>query len=320
MESSAKRGGPTYLKVVFTVKPELADEAAAILIAHGALGCAVRTGGKLRRPKMETWDDSDDSTRTTQARNTARRGPQVTQGLEAFFIRVTSTQLAEMNRAMAAAGVIDDGVAPRMSRIADPGWATRWMSRFKPLAVGRRLLIVPPWSEARRRGRMRLVINPAQAFGTGHHGSTAGALVMIERLCGRLEFRDGLDVGCGSGILAIAMRLFGVPRVIGVDPDRLAIGNARENIAINRVKSIRFSSAPVQSIKRRFDLVAANILSATLIDLAPILTRLMRPSARLILGGILERERAAVLRHYRPELALDDELVDRGWVTLAMRR
>ncbi len=320
MESSANRGGRTYLKVAFAVRPELADEAAAILIAHGALGCAVRTGREFRRPRMETRDDSDDSTRAADARSAARGSRKVTQVLEAFFIRVSSAQLAGVNRAMVAAGVIEGGPAPRVSRLVDPGWATRWMSRFKPLAVGRRLLIVPPWSKEQRRGRMRLVINPAQAFGTGHHGSTAGALVMIERLCGRLEFRDGLDVGCGSGILAIAMRLLGVPGVTGVDSDRIAIRNARENGGMNRVTSIRFSSAPVQSIKRRFDLIAANILSATLIELAPILTRLMRPGARLILGGLLEGERAAVLRHFRPKLALDDELVDRGWVTLAMRR
>jgi ribosomal protein L11 methyltransferase len=318
MESSSTRGGRTYQKVAYTVKPELADEAAAILIAHGALGCAVRTGREFLRPGMESWDDNDDATPAPRPRNGA--SGKATQRLEAFFIRVTAAGLGRINRALVAAGVIDGGIAPRSSMIVDPGWATRWQSRFKPLAVGRRLLIVPPWSAAERRGRMRLVINPAQAFGTGHHGSTAGALVMLERLCGRLKFRDALDVGCGSGILAIAMRMFGIARVIGVDSDRVAIGNARENLALNDVRSIRFSSAPVGRIGRRFDLVVANILSATLIELAPILTRLMKPGARLILGGILERERAAVLRHFRPGLVLDDQLVDRGWVTLAMRR
>lgn len=320
MESSANRGGRTYLKAAFAVRPELADEAAAILIAHGALGCAVRTGNEFRRQKMETWGDSDEPVRAADASNSLKRKRKVTQVLEAFFVRVTSAQLARMNRAMVAAGVVDNGRAPRVSRLADPGWSTRWMSRFKPLAVGRRLLIVPPWSSSRRLGRMRLLINPAQAFGTGHHGSTAGALVMMERLCGRLQFREGLDVGCGSGILAIAMRLFGVPGVIGIDSDRVAIDNARENSEMNRVTLIRFSSAPVRSIKRRFDLIAANILSSTLIDLAPVLTRLMKPGARLILGGILERERAEVLRRFCPKLTLADALVDRGWVTLAMRR
>ena len=312
MESNLNRFGRTYQKVAFVVKAELADDAAAILIAYGALGCAVRTGREFRRSKMESWDDSDNSTRP------AKRD--ATHVLEAFFTRVTASQLARMNRAMAAAGVIDGRIAPRISRLVDPGWSTRWMRRFKPLAVGRRLLIVPPWSEAQRRGRMRIVINPAQAFGTGHHGSTAGALVMIERLCERLEFRDGLDVGCGSGILAIAMRMFGVPRVVAIDSDRIAIRNARENCLMNGLDAAGFSATPLDKIKRRFDLIAANILSSTLIDLAPVLIRLMSPRARLILGGILERERAAVLRHFRPKLILDDELVDRGWLTLAMRR
>ncbi|HTW89791.1 MAG TPA: 50S ribosomal protein L11 methyltransferase [Candidatus Binataceae bacterium] len=320
MESSANRGGRTYFKAAFAVRPELADEAAAILIAHGALGCAVRTSAEFRRSKMETWDDRDEPARAADAAGAPKRKRKMTQVLEAFFVRVTSAQLAQMNRAMVAAGVIDSGRAPRVSRLADPGWSTRWMSRFKPLAVGRQLLIVPPWSRTRRLGRMRLLINPAQAFGTGHHGSTAGALVMIERLCGQLHFSQGLDVGCGSGILTIAMRMFGVPRLIGIDSDRVAIPNARENSKLNGIASIRFSSAPVGSIKQRFDLIAANILSSTLIGLAPVLIRLMKPGARLVLGGILERERAEVLRHFRPKLTLDDELVDRGWVTLAMRR
>jgi ribosomal protein L11 methyltransferase len=320
MKSSANRTGRTYLKVAYAVRPELADDAAAILIAHGALGCSVRTGREFRRPGMESWDESDDPTPAAVLPSSARRGRKATQVLEAFFVRATSAQLAAINQTMVATGVIDGGRPPRRSQIVDPGWATRWMSRFKPLAVGRRLLIVPPWSAATRRGRMRLVVNPAQAFGTGHHGSTAGALVMIERLCERFEFSDALDVGCGSGILAIAMRLLGVPRVIGIDSDRGVLGNARENATINQVTAIRFSSAPAHSIKQRFDLIVANILSATLIELAPALTRLMRPGARLVLGGILERERGAVLRHFRPKLALYDELVDRGWLTLAMRR
>jgi ribosomal protein L11 methyltransferase len=314
MEPSIKRPGRSYVKAAFVVAPELADDAAAILIAHGALGCVVKPIRHAQHPQMETWYED---------RLNAERpaiSPQKTRTLEAFFERLSNSQLAEINRALAAAGMTDNRHAPRAARIVDPGWSTRWRSRFKPLPIGRRLLIVPPWAGARRPGRINLTINPAQAFGTGHHGSTAGALVMIERLCARFLFRAGLDVGCGSGILSIAMRMLGVARVVGIDTDRHALDNARENLSLNQINSVRFSAAPLQTLKQRFDLAAANILSSTLIELAPTLIGLINPGARLVLGGILERERNAVLRRFRPRLTLDDELVDRGWVTLVMRR
>ncbi len=314
MDPSTKPPGRSYVKAAFAVAPELADDAAAILIAHGALGCAVKPIRHGQHPPMETWyEDGVNAERSARA---LRR----TRTLEAFFERLSSRQLAEINHALAAAGMVDNRHAPRAARIVDPGWATRWRSRFKPLPIGRRLLIVPPWVEARHPGRINLTINPAQAFGTGHHGSTAGALVMIERLCARLRFRAGLDVGCGSGILSIAMRRLGVARVVGIDTDRDALDNARENLRLNRIDAVRFSAAPLQTLKQRVDLVAANILSSTLIELAPALIGLMNPEARLVLGGILERERTAVLRRFRPRLTLDDELVDRGWVTLVMRQ
>jgi len=314
MEANVKRAGRSYLRAAFAVRPELADDAAAILIAHGALGCTVKPVRGARHAKMESWFDDGDAARPAPSARDA------TQTLEAFFVRFGRAQLVRMNRALAEAGIVDGHPAPRLSRIVDPGWATRWQTRFKPLAIGRRLLIVPPWSAARRRGRINLTINPAQAFGTGHHGSTAGALVMIERLCALHEFRTGLDAGCGSGILSIAMRMHGVARVIGIDTDHEAVANARENLALNRIGAVRFSSTPLQKLVQRFDLIAANILSSTLIELAPALIRRMNPDARLVLGGILARERAAVLRGFRPRLTLEDALVDRGWVTLVMRR
>jgi len=311
MEAAENRAGRSYLRAAFAVRPELADEAAAILIAHGALGCAVRARRDARRAGLERWED--DAPPTAAARDGTRT-------LDAFFTGLDPRRLAAISRTLSVAGLIDQTRTPRLERIVDPGWATRWKHRFRPLAVGRRLLIAPPWSKARSGTRMRLVINPAQAFGTGHHGSTAGALVMLERLCRKHRFRNALDAGCGSGILAIAMRMYGVPRVLAVDNDRAALVNARENLALNRIDGVRCSGARLQSLRRRFDLIAANILSATLIELAPALARLLNPGARLLLGGILTRERAAVLRAFRPRLALEDELVRRGWLTLAMRR
>lgn len=195
------------------------------------------------------------------------------------------------------------------------------MDRFEPLLIGRRLLIVPPWNSDIATRRLKMVINPGQAFGTGHHPTTYGALATIEKLCATERFEHALDVGTGSGVLAIAMRLMGVAEVRAIDIDALALENARENAALNSLASkIRFATTPLARLGRRFDLITANILSSTLIAMAATLTRLLARHGRLVLGGILNREAPAVLRSYGPPLRCLGLRRDRGWSTLVMAR
>ena len=105
--------------------------------------------------------------------------------------------------------------------------------------------------------------------------------------------QQALDVGTGSGVLAIAMRLMGVGQVCAIDIDALALENARENAALNSLGGkIRFATTPLARLRRRFDLITANILSSTLIGMASALTRLLARRGLLILGGILNREAA----------------------------
>jgi ribosomal protein L11 methylase PrmA len=236
----------------------MADEAAGYLVARGAVGCAV-----------------------AQAHKPGARRPSVV-SLEAYFDRVTPSELARMDRAMRAAGMVSGASRrPRAARIADPGWSTIWMKRFRPLRIGRRWLILPPWSRERDPARLTVVIKPANAFGTGHHPTTAGVLRAIERLSATRRFRSGLDVGTGSGVLAIAMKLMGIGEVAAVDNDEQALDNARENAALNQVK-LKFSRSPVTALHRRFELIVANILASALIEMAPALTRLLARDGRLV--------------------------------------
>ncbi len=195
------------------------------------------------------------------------------------------------------------------------------MDRFEPLRIGRRLLIVPPWNSDIVTRRLKLVINPGQAFGTGHHPTTYGALATVEKLCAARRFEHALDVGTGSGVLAIAMRLMGVGQVSAIDIDALALENARENAMLNSLGGkIRFATTPLARLRRRFDLITANILSSTLIGMASALTRLLASRGRLILGGILNREAAGVLSTYQPRLRCLGVRRDRGWSTLVLAR
>ena len=289
--------GRNYVRVVFETPAAMVDDAAALLIAEGALGCAV--GGDHRSAHRHA-----------------------TLELQAYFERLNRSRLAAIRRAMAAAGMLArPGRTSDRQLITDPGWATAWMDRFEPLRIGRRLLIVPPWNSNVVTRRLKLVINPGQAFGTGHHATTYGALATIEKLCATRRFAHALDVGTGSGVLAIAMRLMGVGQVSAIDIDALALENARENATLSSLGGkIRFATTPLARLRRRFDLITANILSSTLIGMASALARLLASRGRLILGGILDREAAGVLRTYQPRLRCLGVRRDRGWSTLVLAR
>ncbi|MGH7924836.1 MAG: 50S ribosomal protein L11 methyltransferase [Candidatus Binatus sp.] len=294
----------SYTRAVFRTHAHLADEAAGILVAGGAIGCAV-AGMKLPRARK-----------------------QKTVALEAYFDRISTTELARLRLVMEQAGMlaVDGAVDGSVRRIVDPGWSTLWMKRFGPFRVGRRMLIVPPWKRENERGRTTIVVQPARAFGTGHHPTTAGALRALEKILGAHAPRSILDAGTGSGVLAIAAALLdkreGLVRdIVAIDIDPIALENARANARLNGVeRSIRFSSVPLASIHRRFELILANILSHTLIELAPHLKRLIAPGGRLILGGFLTDETDEVLSHYRSPLRCLSRKTHRRWTTLVMAR
>jgi ribosomal protein L11 methyltransferase len=197
-----------------------------------------------------------------------------------------------------------------------------WKARFKPLKVGRRLVIVPPWETAPvAPKRIPIVIDPGQGFGTGHHATTRCTLIALENECRRRTLDRGLDVGCGSGILSLAMARLGIRQVAALDNDPLALDNARHNVELNHcTQAIRFYPAAMRWLRRPFPLITANILSSVLISMAPHLVRLLAPGGRLILSGILKREAAGVLAHYRPPLRRLRSYTEGGWITLVLTR
>ena len=291
----------SYTRAIFRTHAHLADEAAGILVAGGAIGCAV-AGMKLPRSRA-----------------------QKTVALEAYFDAISASELSRLKLSLEQAGMLADGAAVDggARRIVDPGWSTLWMKRFGPFRVGRRILIVPPWKRASEPGRTTIVVQPAQAFGTGHHPTTASALRALESIVIAHAPKSILDAGTGSGVLAIAAALLGHrnAEMIAIDIDPTALENARANARLNGVeKSIRFTSVPLTSIHRHFDLIVANILSGTLIELAPHLRRIVAPGGRLILGGFLADEADEVLSHYRSPLRCLSRKTHRGWTTLVMAR
>jgi ribosomal protein L11 methyltransferase len=206
--------------------------------------------------------------------------------------------------------------------LADENWADAWRAHFTPRLVGRSLLILPPWETPGQNGRMVITIDPGRAFGTGHHGSTLGCL---ERLESVIE-RDGpprmIDLGTGSGILAIAAARLGVRAVLAVDDDPDAVAAAVANVARNHVAdrircvladAARFDETPAP-------LVVANLLTAAHQRLGAQYARALLPGGTLLLGGILDGEGpdlAAALGDHG--FALRESLSVEGWTTLELR-
>jgi ribosomal protein L11 methyltransferase len=207
--------------------------------------------------------------------------------------------------------------------LTDPGWHEAWREHFRPLPVGRRLLVVPPWEPVAVDGRRPLVIEPGRAFGTGHHASTAGCLVRLEAILERRTPALMLDLGAGSGILAIAAARLGVPSVIAVDEDPDAVAAAQANAARNAVADrvvVRAGDVATLALPAA-PLVAANLLGAAHRRLAPVYRRLVEPGGRLIAGGLLAGEAADVAAALAGEGFSPAASVSReGWMTLDLAR
>lgn len=204
---------------------------------------------------------------------------------------------------------------------ADEDWSRRWKEGLEPREIGRRLIVTQPWNPVPGEdGRVVIVIDLATAFGTGEHATTRTALAFLE---GAVSAGDRvLDVGTGSGILAIAAARLGAERVLAVESDPDAMDACRENLERNGVagrvdlECAAVDDAWLAAREGRFDVVAANVLSGVLLPLLPALARALRPGGRLILGGILDEESAAMKAAAGPAgLRRTEESLDGEWWT-----
>jgi ribosomal protein L11 methyltransferase len=196
-------------------------------------------------------------------------------------------------------------------------WSTAWRERIRSTRVGR-LWVGPPWETAPA-GTVALHIEPKMAFGTGDHPTTVLCLAAVEAFCSAHPGASVLDVGTGTGVLALMARKLGAGRVVGLDNDPVSVALARENALANAVSGVELSDAAPANIAGRFDLVVANILANTLIALAPELVQ--RTGRRLVMAGVLEHQADEVLEAFLPlGLVRDGGASEGEWVRLDLRR
>ena len=204
--------------------------------------------------------------------------------------------------------------------IPEKDWNETWKKGFHPVDVGRQFTVLPCW-EKKNKDRFNLVIDPGMAFGTGHHETTRSCLVLMERYAPKTAKDNFLDLGTGTGILAIAARKLGYRHVVGIDTDILALDAARDNIVINSVPDVEIRDEIFAECREAFDVIAANLISGVLVSLAPLLFPRMNPGGIAILSGILSGQEAEVIEAMEQAgLRLRETYHDGKWVSLVMER
>ncbi len=178
--------------------------------------------------------------------------------------------------------------------LKEEDWAEAWKAHYRPLRVGRRLLIRPLWMDVElASGDIEIALDPGMAFGTGTHPTTQLCLMALEELVQPAQ--DILDLGCGSGILSIAAAKLGARKILALDTDAIAVEATRENAAANglanKVIAQQGSLEIVRTSARRFDLVVVNILARVILKLAENrLGEAVRPGGTAILSGMIESQ------------------------------
>jgi ribosomal protein L11 methyltransferase len=221
------------------------------------------------------------------------------------------------------------GLKVAQKDLPDEDWSETWKSFFKPLIIGKNIVVKPSWEPYEPKpGQLIIEIDPGRAFGTGKHPSTALCLEILEQMLSESSRKkmdsdtSVLDVGTGSGILGIAAALLGARRVLGLDIDPEALKVAEENLRRNGVEGIMsLSSVPLHRLGEVYDLVIANLTAPVITQMAASLSSCVSPKGWLLLSGILNEQMEEVVKSYQAHYFSDMESWSREeWMAILLRR
>jgi ribosomal protein L11 methyltransferase len=236
------------------------------------------------------------------------------------------TRLTEIKNYLSSLSALtgNNSYALLTDEIVDEDWNALWKSFFQPIKVTKRIVVKPSWKTYwQQEQEIVIELDPGMAFGTGTHASTRLCMQAIEDLADTISDKSQcslLDVGTGSGILAIAAVLLGIPKVVGIDIDYQAIECAKKNAEMNNVSNkLIFTGVPLHKTDGAFSIIVANILPQTLIDLKADLLSHLAPSGYLILSGILKEKAREVIDEFTKDLSFVRETQEDEWSCLIFR-
>ena len=302
-----------WLEIAMTVEPELAEAVSELISRFVSNGVVVESG--------VTYNDAEDE-------GTAF-GPARVYGYLAIDEHLEETR-QRIEEGLWFLGRIAEKSAALLSKpeyrlIQDEDWMASWKQHYRPIQIGKRLLILPAWIEDPNQGRIAVKIDPSMAFGTGTHPTTQLCMELLEDTV--VAGQPVIDVGCGSGILSIGAVKLGAAPALAVDIDNAAIISTKENAQANEVlEQIETGIGSVQEVKngqfsiRQGKLVLANILAPVIIRLFDAgLADLLAQGGKMVLSGILDTQAEDVVKAANAKgLKRIDQRQINDWVAIVL--
>ena len=234
----------------------------------------------------------------------------------------TSSRCEMIDVGIRLVSILQPGASLEDRVVDEDEWETAWKSRFTVKHIGKRLVLKPTWQIYRPApGDAVIELDPGMAFGTGHHPTTRMCLEQLERLL--VPGMHVLDLGTGSGILAIAAMKLGAGCVLGLDTDETAVQVARSNVEQNRTCRVQLihGSLPHSKVQDgEYDLALANVTAGVVASSAESLALALRRNGILIASGILEERREEVEAALGESFVVEQSLTDGDWLTVVARK
>ncbi|MGI8923109.1 MAG: 50S ribosomal protein L11 methyltransferase [Fimbriimonadales bacterium] len=237
--------------------------------------------------------------------------------LSGFF---TETDSAGDVTAVLGKALLDQGATSvSFESVPEEDWAETWKQFFRPRSIGKRFLIKPSWEEAEAGEKLVIELDPGQAFGTGEHPTTRMCVALLEDAISAGD--TVLDVGCGSGVLAIAAGRLGANKIIATEIDPPAADVARRNLKRNGVTAQLATTGTIPAEVPPCDVVVSNIVSAVLIKLAPEIARVVKIGGTWILSGVIPDNWPDVLAAANTcGFDLSETTIQDGWLAALLIR
>jgi ribosomal protein L11 methyltransferase len=206
-----------------------------------------------------------------------------------------------------------------IKEIQEENWNKQWESTIQPIEIGSKLVIKPSWAEYQNSNNKIIIqIDPKMSFGTGYHETTRLTLNLLEKYIKKGD--NVLDVGTGTGILAIAAIKLGADFSLGLDNDEWSITNANENVSANDLeRHIEISDKPLSELPvRKYDLITANIALPTILELFPEMTKRLKENGTIIFSGLLTNDEYSIREGISEKGLTILEVIDEGeWIAIA---